>query len=454
MEPFRYHVFICQADKPEWVPSCPGKGGKEVLAALRREIENKGLSDGVLVTECGCLGICERGPNLIVYPDASWYAGVTAEDVPALVEEHLVKGEPVQRLLLTDPKKVKQEIKEHDQKTRAVKKAMEEGGVMPPEFNELMRSFMQSRAVLTAIELDLMSAVGDGATASEAASAIGADVRSTESLLNALVALEMLEKENDTFYNSELTGKFLRSDSSLNSRDGALHAAHLWHRWSTLTDAVKAGTAVHPEAKAKRSQEQTRAFIAAMHRNASFQAGLVASKLDLAGVKRVLDLGGGSGAYSIALAQKNSELKATVFDVPEVIELTRSYIEEANMKGRILVRAGDMMEDELGMGYDLVLLFAICHMWSPEENQKLFQKIFEALNPGGMLAMQDFVLSEDKTAPRFGALFALNMLVNTPAGGAYSEKEYADWFRAAGFNEPETILLPGPSDLMTARKPE
>jgi len=454
MGPFKYHVFVCQAEKPEWAPSCMGKGGKRVLKALRSELESRGMSSEVQVTNCGCLGLCERGPVMIVYPEGAWYGGVTEEDVPLLVEEHFQNGKPVDRLLLKDEAALQSEIIEHDKKTRAMKKAMEEGGVMPPEFNEILRGFMQSRAVLSAIELDVFTAIGTGATAPQVAEKIGAESRATESLLNALAAIELVEKKDGGFYNSSLTDKYLRSDSNLNSREGAMHAVHLWHRWSTLTDAVKAGTAVHPEAGPGRDQEQTRAFIAAMHRNASFQAGLVASKLDLSNVRRVLDLGGGSGAYSIALASQKTDIKATVFDLSSVVDITRSYIEQAGMKGRVMVRAGDMSKDDLGMGYDLVLLFAICHMWPPEENRELFKRIYKALNPGGTLAMQDFVLNDDKTAPRFGALFALNMLVNTRGGSSYSEKEYTEWFRAAGFEKPETILLPGPSDLMTARKPE
>ncbi len=454
MEPFRHHVYICQADKPEWVPACPKKGGKEVLEVLRSELEKQGIHEDVQVTPCGCLGICERGPNLVVYPEGAWYTGVTPADVPLLVEEHLKNGRQVARLAVQNAETLKKEINEHDRMTRAVNKAMDEGGVLPPEFNEIMRSFMQSRAVLTAIELDVFTAIGDGADTDEVASRINAASTSTEALMNALVAIELLEKKDETYYNSHLTGRFLRSDSSLNSREGAMHVVHLWHRWSTLTDAVKAGTAVHPQAKAGKSPEHTRAFIAAMHRNASFQAGLVTSKLELEGIKRVLDLGGGSGAYSIALAKAKPEFKSTVFDLPDVIDITRSYIEQAGMKGRVLVRGGDMMKDDLGMGYDLVLLFAICHMWSPQENLELFKKIFNALKPGGMLAMQDFVLDNQKTSPRFGALFALNMLVNTSGGSTYSEKEYTEWFTNAGFHQPETILLPGPSDLMVARKPE
>ena len=111
-----------------------------------------------------------------------------------------------------------------------------------------------------------------------------------------------------------------------------------------------------------------------------------------------------------------------------------------------------MLHDPLGEGYDLILLSAICHMFSPEENRTLFQRAYAALAPNGRLVVQDFILEPDKTAPRFAALFALNMLVGTRTGGSYSEPEYSDWLREAGFAEVRRVRLAGPSGLMIATR--
>jgi cyclopropane fatty-acyl-phospholipid synthase-like methyltransferase len=100
----------------------------------------------------------------------------------------------------------------------------------------------------------------------------------------------------------------------------------------------------------------------------------------------------------------------------------------------------------------MVLVSAICHMLSPEENQDLFKRCYEALAPNGRLVMQDFILEPDKTAPKQAALFALNMLVGTPAGSTYSYEEYTASLRAAGFQEVREIRLPGPSSLMVGVK--
>jgi cyclopropane fatty-acyl-phospholipid synthase-like methyltransferase len=316
-----------------------------------------------------------------------------------------------------------------------------------------MRGFMESRIMLTALELDLFSAIGIGATAAQAAKTVKAHPRSTEAVLNALAALKLLTKNGEVFYNTPLTARYLVRGAPDDSRLAMMHMVHLWHRWSTLTDAVKKGTAVAKEALKKRGKDQTAAFIAAMHKNASFGAKTVVPRIDLAGVHSLLDVGGGSGAYAIAFARKKPGMKVTVFDLPGVIPLTQKYIAAADLTDAIRTQAGDMTKDKLGAGYDLVLVSAICHMFSPKENLALFRRIKSALNPGGRIVIQDFVLEPDKVSPRFAAVFALNMLVNTRGGSCYSGREYLDWLEKAGFAEGKIQPLPGPTKLVIGKKP-
>jgi (2Fe-2S) ferredoxin len=92
MEPFRYHVFICDQRKPEGIPCCPERGSAATIDALRREVAARELTDEVQITLCGSLGLCERGPNLVVYPEGVWYSGVRPEDIPEIVESHFIQG--------------------------------------------------------------------------------------------------------------------------------------------------------------------------------------------------------------------------------------------------------------------------------------------------------------------------------------------------------------------------
>jgi (2Fe-2S) ferredoxin len=116
MEPFTYHVFMCTQQKPAGVAGCAASGSEKVLDALRAELRANGLDDDVQVTTCGSLGLCERGPNLVVYPEGAWYSKVQVEDVPELVREHFVNRRPLARLLNTDVAGLKAEILENRRK--------------------------------------------------------------------------------------------------------------------------------------------------------------------------------------------------------------------------------------------------------------------------------------------------------------------------------------------------
>lgn len=448
MQPFHYHVFICDQKKPEGVPCCPARGSAETLNALRKEVAARGLLDEVQITTCGSLGLCERGPNLVVYPDGVWYSGVRPEDVPELVESHFLKGQPLIRLANRDEAEVRAEILLNRAKFMAAQRAKEASGALPDDLNQTLRAYMESRALLTAIELDVFTAVGSGATADEVARKIGTHARATEMLLNALAAMGMLAKRDGVFRNSPDAARFFAAGSKDNARPGLIHTANIWHRWSNLTDCVRAGTAVGHQEMVDRGDDWTEPFIAAMHRNASERAPLVVKAVGAAADERLLDVGGGSAAYSIAFAQAHEKLHATVLDLSTVLPIAQRHINAAGLAGRVETRAGDLRRDPLGQGFTLVLASAICHMLSPEENQDLLRRCFAALEPKGRVVIQDFILEPDKTAPKQAALFALNMLVGTPAGSTYSHEEYSAWLREAGFQDVRHVRLPGPASLM------
>jgi (2Fe-2S) ferredoxin len=123
MEPFCYHLYLCTQEKPDNAPCCAARGSQAVLEALRAELGKAGLGDEVQVTTSGSIGLCERGPNMVVYPDGVWYAGLQVADVPEIVREHFVHGRPVARLVNTDPVALKAEILENKRKALAAMKA-------------------------------------------------------------------------------------------------------------------------------------------------------------------------------------------------------------------------------------------------------------------------------------------------------------------------------------------
>lgn len=448
MEPFRYHVYVCDQQKPEGVPCCSARGSAKVIEVLRKEIGAHGLMDDVQVTVCGSIGMCERGPNMVVYPEGVWYSGVTPEDVGEIVAVHFGEGRVVERLANRDSEALKAEIGTNRNKMLAALRAKEAAGALPDDLAQSLRAFQESRVLLTAVELDVFTAVGLGADAQQVAKALETDPRATEMLLNALAAMGMLTKRGGVFKNSPVAARFFVAGSPDDCRMATMHTVHLWDRWSTLTGCVRAGTSVTQQEMRDRGEAWTEPFIAAMHRNAATRAPAIVQAVGTEGVRRMLDVGGGSGAYSIAFAQASDAIETELLDLEPVLPIAQRHIASAGLSKRVRTRVGDLREDLFGEGYDLVFVSAICHMLSEAENRDLLRRCHSALAPKGRVVIQDFVLEADKTAPKTAALFSLNMLVATRAGASYSEDEYSSWLRHAGFGDVRRIRLPGPSELM------
>jgi SAM-dependent methyltransferase len=323
---------------------------------------------------------------------------------------------------------------------------------LPDDLTRMIRGFQESRILLTAIELDVFTAVGSGAAAPAVAKQCGTDRRATELFLNALVALGALRLEQGRYANTPATAQFFVAGAPDDARDAMRHNLSLWETWSSLTEAVRVGhTALRPDMR-DRGDDWTVPFIAAMHRGASVRAPLVVEAVGTEKVRRLLDVGGGSGAYAIAFARANPRLEAVVLDLPTVLPIAEGHVREAGLSKRITTRPGDLRRDDFGADFDLVFLSSVCHMLGPEGNRDLLARSTRALAPGGRVVIQDFILEPERTAPRQAVLFAINMLVGTEAGSTYTEAEYASWMTAAGLAEPRRIRLRGPADLMVGTR--
>lgn len=305
----------------------------------------------------------------------------------------------------------------------------------PQKVLMLARQFMESRIILTAAELDLFTSLAEGpASAGELAERLGCDGRGLSILLDALAAMGLLEKDEAAYGLPPGLAPFLISPSPQSVLPMLLHAAHLWDSWSDLTACVKGRPDSDQGRKAReRTEGQINAFIGAMHVVARPLAKRIARAVEIGSARRLLDVGGGSGAYTIAFLEEAPQLSATLFDRPEVLPLAERHLAEAGLLGRTTLVAGDFYEDELPAGHDLALLSAIIHQNSPSQNRTLFAKVSRALVPGGRIVIRDHVMDEGRTTPREGAIFAVNMLVNTEGGGTYTFEEIAGWLEEAGF---------------------
>lgn len=318
---------------------------------------------------------------------------------------------------------------------------------------DIAAAFRQSRILLTAYELDVFSAIGDNPkTADQVATIVKANPRAIDRLLNALCTLGLLTKAQKLFANTPDSAAYLVKTSP-HFLSGLQHTVHLWDRWSTLTAAVTKGGTVLNDQIEDRDDGWIKAFIAAMHSGASRWAEPVAASLDLRQVRKLLDVGGGSGAFSMAFVRSQPSVHATVFDLPQVISLTRAYIQQAGLQHCIDTCPGNYHRDAFGTGFDLVFLSSIIHINSFEENNVLIAKAAQAVAPNGQVVVRDFVMDETRTSPLWGAHFALNMLVGTEAGDTYTESEIKEWMSAAGLTELKRINPAGDSaSLIVGRK--
>ncbi|MBN1198894.1 MAG: methyltransferase domain-containing protein [Bacteroidales bacterium] len=335
----------------------------------------------------------------------------------------------------------------------------------PADFQDLVNGFRVSRIILTGAELKVFDhLLSPGNSSETVAGFLGTDPRGTNRLLNALVAIGLLRKANGMFSNTAFSDKFLVSSSPF-YLSNLNHTNRLWKSWSTLTDALIAGTSVAVDQPInERSDDWQEAFIAAMHRRAGPQAIEVADVLDLIPVLRVLDVGGGSGAFTQEFLKRNPKMTGVVFDLPNIVGITKKYLtlsssllkdegqEYSGIQNRISVIAGDYLRDSFGSGYDLVFMSAIIHINSPEENRLLVQKGVQSLNPGGQLVILDHIMSKDRTEPTVGAIFAINMLVGTKHGDTYTEQELRSWMREAGLQDITIVTTQGGVQIMIGRK--
>lgn len=320
------------------------------------------------------------------------------------------------------------------------------------DIREVANAFRESRTLLTGFELKIFTLLDKHVIPSEEiAKKINSDPRATNRLMNALCAMGLLKKVHGKFYNSDLASKYL-VEGKPDFMGNLYHTNHLWYNWSHLTYSVINGTSTAVDKDKSKKDNWVEAFIGAMHYRGVSQGKIVAMMIDLSNVKKMLDVGGGSAAFSMEFVKKNPSIKAVVLDLPDVIPLTKKYVGNAGLIDNFSFIEGNYLTTDFKDNYDLIFLSAIIHINNYEQNKMLIRKCADALNKNGMIIISDFIMNEDRTKPFHGALFALNMLVGTANGDTYTEKEIKEWFESAGLSNIERKNTSFGSDLMIAVK--
>jgi len=323
------------------------------------------------------------------------------------------------------------------------------------DVGRLTRGFQQAAVVLAAAELDLFAVLASGAkTAAEVAAGLDADLRGTAVLLDALAAMGLLDKEGGSYAVPPAVADVLTEAGSHSMLRMTQHLANCYRRWGDIAEAVKTGRPSARRPSIRGDEGDRESFIGGMHDLAVATApGLVAEMMPL-GFRHLLDVGGGPATWAIEFLKAVPDATATVFDLPPVVPLGKARVEEAGLGDRVTFVEGDYNADPLPCGADFAWVSAIIHQNSREENRALLAKVFDALVPGGQVAIRDVVMEPSRTAPLAGALFAVNMLVAT-RGGTFTFGEIRDDLEAAGFAD---VMLARRDEAMnsivTARKPK
>lgn len=296
--------------------------------------------------------------------------------------------------------------------------------------------YWETKILLTAVKLDLFSALaGRGRTAAELADRLGAHARTIELLLNALVAMRLLTKEDDRYANTAVAGTHLvRGAPQYVGHLLLLHDAE-WNNWGRLEEAVRSGRSPASRHVFETDPELGANVLAVLNRIGQQSGPGLAKRLKLEGATELLDLGGGAGTNAIAFCSVYPSLRATVFDLPQILPFTERTVKEAGLEARIALKGGDFNRDPLGGPYDVALMSDILHYQGPEENAALVARVHAHLRAGGRLVIKDRFLDESRTGPAWVTAFALHILVNTERGRCYTVAEASEWLRRAGFDD-------------------
>lgn len=326
------------------------------------------------------------------------------------------------------------------------------------QLQEMACCYRQSQILLTCAELGVFDVLSKRpAPAVEIAADLGVNEHAAELLLNAATAIGLLEKRDKRYFNSALAETHLTQNAAGNMARRLKLEGAFYRRWGQLIDAVRTGKRPEENRSDEQPEDWVRTFIYGLYDMARTIAPVIAELLCLPEDQpmRILDVGGGHGGYCIALAQRYPLLTATVFELPRVVPVAREIIAQAGLQERIAVQEGDFHHDALGSGYDVALIFGVLNGEEREQRPFLMHKVFSALNPGGQIVLREFVLDPDRTSPPQEAIFALQMLLTTEAGGLDTSEDWAEWLVLAGFTPPQQIELPPwiGSSLTIARKP-
>ena len=325
-----------------------------------------------------------------------------------------------------------------------------EAGVVSPEpIMRVASGFMAAKLLFAASELGLFEALGESpATLDALAARTGLTRRAARISADAMVALGLLERDGDRYRNGPAAARYLAGRTPADLRPFLTFWDKIsYPNWEALTEALGSGP---PREVFDLDDTQQQIVSAGIEAILTGPAHALAEAAHLSGRRRLLDVGGGTGSWSIAAVRRHPDLEATVFELPVTAEIARRRVREVGVADRVAVVEGDAFTDALPEGHDAFLLANLVHYWAPEANVTLLQRVRAAASAGGRLLLADFWTDPTHTQPVQAALMAGEFAVHVREGDVYSVEEVQDWLPEAGWRFVEHAPLAGPQSVIVA----
>jgi 2-hydroxy-4-(methylsulfanyl)butanoate S-methyltransferase len=329
------------------------------------------------------------------------------------------------------------------------------------DISAITYGFMASKALFTALDFDLFTHIDRGSdSVIGLAEVTGVSANLMLTLLTALKSLGLIVEREGRFVNAPATARFLAAGAPDDFRDYVrfVNGAFGYESFRHLTAALR-GERVFPdkgfyEGMIYSADLGGEAFSSAQHSGSLGPARLMAKRVSLGDRKRLLDVGGGSGAYTLAFCKANPQLKATILDFPQTVETAKKYAREAGLTDRVEHLPGNAIATEWPAEHDVVLMSYVWSAVGSEDVAVLIERAFDTLPSGGLVLVHDFMVDNAYEQPQFAAWYLLGSIFDNPNAVCLTPDFVEHALRQAGFKiEATEVMLPGITMLTSGRKP-
>lgn len=332
----------------------------------------------------------------------------------------------------------------------------------PEQIMQLGLGFWGSKTLLSAIELGLFTELAQRPlNADEIGERFGLHPRSRRDFLDALVALKMLERDEQGRYSNTRDGDVFLDKAKPSYLGGILEMANarLYGFWGSLTEGLRTG---EPQNEASKGGEnlfealyadpqRLEGFLSAMTGLSLGSAIAIAQKFPWKNYQTCIDIGVAQGGLPVQVALMHPHISGGGFDLPVVRPIFEKYVASFNLSERLRFYEGDFFNDPMPTA-DVLVMGHILHDWNLEEKRMLLRKAYDALPEGGALLVYEMLIDDERRENAFGLLMSLNMLIETRGGFDYTGADCQGWMREAGFRETRVEHLVGPDSMVIGIK--